>query len=299
MPKANEGKSRRRRSRAEVLGAYIAQLYRRASAKVRVWPAPARRAIVGGAAVVVVVAALSIGGGTFVHGLLNWELNRFSGVDLAQRNSAAPKETPLVSTPSADSVPAPATETGLQRTTPAPAAVANEPAPTAGAAPAPATAQSPAAQPAAAKVDLSRLYWPLAGSIVQQTGWVRDPITKVWRYQPGVIVRGKPGDTVHAALPGKVVAVGIDERGVPQVAVDDGDTWRTVYTGAFAASVKVGQQLAAGDPLGRLQQATGAAEQVQDPTGETLGAWVQFEITHAGEAIDPTPYAPQGTPAAG
>lgn len=68
----------------------------------------------------------------------------------------------------------------------------------------------------------------------------------------GVDLLGSPGQPVLAALPGRVSFAGrLAGRGV--VTVDHGAT-RTTYE-PVAAGVDVGDQVAAGDPLGRLEVA--------------------------------------------
>ena len=63
---------------------------------------------------------------------------------------------------------------------------------------------------------------------------------------------GSPGQQVHAALPGRVSFAGmLAGRGV--VVVDHGDT-RTTYE-PVAAGVAVGDGVAAGEPIGRLEVA--------------------------------------------
>ncbi|TWG96800.1 Membrane proteins related to metalloendopeptidases [Nocardioides sp. J9] len=68
----------------------------------------------------------------------------------------------------------------------------------------------------------------------------------------GVDLAARPGQVVHAALPGRVAFAGrIAGRGV--VTVSHGDT-RTTYE-PVAATVEVGDLLPAGAPLGRLELA--------------------------------------------
>lgn len=68
----------------------------------------------------------------------------------------------------------------------------------------------------------------------------------------GVDLAGRPGQVVRSALPGRVVFAGrIAGRGV--VTVGHGST-RTTYE-PVSAGVQVGDEVAAGAPVGRLEQA--------------------------------------------
>jgi murein DD-endopeptidase MepM/ murein hydrolase activator NlpD len=104
--------------------------------------------------------------------------------------------------------------------------------------------------PAAAAADPDAVgVWPLSPAPEVVRGF--DPPDDPWGSgHRGVDLRGSPGQRVVAALPGEVSFAGmLAGRGVVVVAHDDGT--RTTYE-PVAASVRVGDRVAGGDPLGRL-----------------------------------------------
>ncbi len=93
--------------------------------------------------------------------------------------------------------------------------------------------------------------WPLRPEPEVVEGF--DPPDDPWGAgHRGVDLLGSPGQQVHAALPGRVSFAGmLAGRGV--VVVDHGDT-RTTYE-PVTAGVQVGDGVAAGVPIGRLEVA--------------------------------------------
>jgi murein DD-endopeptidase MepM/ murein hydrolase activator NlpD len=90
--------------------------------------------------------------------------------------------------------------------------------------------------------------WPLA----PEPDVVRpfDPPADPWGAgHRGVDLAGRPGQVVRSALPGTVAFAG-SVAGKPVVAVDHGGR-RTTYE-PVVATVAVGDEVAAGDPIGRL-----------------------------------------------
>jgi len=97
----------------------------------------------------------------------------------------------------------------------------------------------------------ARGVWPLDPRPAVVHGF-DPPATRYGRGHRGVDLAGHPGQVVRTALAGRVSFAGrIAGRGV--VVVDHGGT-RTTYEPVLA-SVHVGDQLATGAPLGRLQLA--------------------------------------------
>jgi murein DD-endopeptidase MepM/ murein hydrolase activator NlpD len=103
--------------------------------------------------------------------------------------------------------------------------------------------------PQAARAEDPIGVWPLRPPIVV-TGF--DPPTDAWGAgHRGVDLRGRAGQRVHAALPGRISFVGrIAGRAV--VVVDHGAT-RTTYEPVRGA-LPVGTQVGAGDRIGRLER---------------------------------------------
>ncbi len=78
-----------------------------------------------------------------------------------------------------------------------------------------------------------------------------DPPEQIWGSgHRGVDLRGSLGQPVRTALAGRVSFVGVI-AGISVVVVDHGST-RTTYQ-PVAATVRVGHEVAAGDPIGTLQ----------------------------------------------
>ncbi|HET8603530.1 MAG TPA: M23 family metallopeptidase [Marmoricola sp.] len=94
--------------------------------------------------------------------------------------------------------------------------------------------------------------WPLVPRPEVVTAF--DPPSAPWGAgHRGVDLLGRPGEVVRAAAAGRIVfAARLAGRGV--VVVDHGSV-RTTYE-PVAATVHVGQQVAEGQPLGRLQAAS-------------------------------------------
>lgn len=91
--------------------------------------------------------------------------------------------------------------------------------------------------------------WPLSPRPAVVTGF-DPPATRWGAGHRGVDLAGHVGQVVRAALPGRVTfASGLAGRGV--VVVDHGDT-RTTYE-PVVATVRVGDRVARGDPIGRLE----------------------------------------------
>lgn len=107
-----------------------------------------------------------------------------------------------------------------------------------------------AVAPAAGAEDDPVGVWPLrpAPEVVERF----DPPDQPWGAgHRGVDLAGRPGQVVRSALPGRVVFAGrIAGRGV--VTVGHGST-RTTYE-PVTARVRVGDEVVAGGPVGRLEQ---------------------------------------------
>lgn len=107
------------------------------------------------------------------------------------------------------------------------------------------------AGPAAAEEEVPRGTWPLRPE-PEVVGSFDPPDSPYGAGHRGVDLLGRAGQTVHAAMGGRVTFAGmLAGRGV--VVVDHGDT-RTTYE-PVTASVGVGEPVAEGAPLGALQAA--------------------------------------------
>jgi murein DD-endopeptidase MepM/ murein hydrolase activator NlpD len=97
-------------------------------------------------------------------------------------------------------------------------------------------------------------------------------------FHPGLDFPAPTGTPVHAAASGRVVFAGYDDGWGLTVQVDSGFGLRTRYAHLSAATVSLGQYVAAGNLVGRV----GA-------TGFATGPHLHFEVTIRGANADPAP----------
>jgi murein DD-endopeptidase MepM/ murein hydrolase activator NlpD len=124
---------------------------------------------------------------------------------------------------------------------------------------------------------VTRLVKPVAGAVTSAFGWRRHPITHEVKFHQGVDLRAAYGQEVQAAAAGRVVFSG-DQGGYgATVLVEHADGTRTRYAHLSARLVKKGDQIAAGEPLGRAGK-----------SGQATGTHLHFEVIAAdGRRIQP------------
>ena len=133
------------------------------------------------------------------------------------------------------------------------------------------------AAPAAARTDAPRpltVSWPVDGTLTSPFGWREGN-----HHHPGIDIGILQGLTVTAAAPGYVTRVGYQPGYsgygfVVELSVAPGYT--TLYAHLSSASVRRGQYVTAGTPLG-----------VAGCTGWCTGTHLHFELRRRGVAIDP------------
>lgn len=130
---------------------------------------------------------------------------------------------------------------------------------------------------------------PLAGAYVvtSEYGERYHPVLHVTKLHTGIDLVARADKTVVAAADGKVVTSGFNTAYGNQVVLDHGGGIQTRYGHmASPSTVKVGQKIGAGTPLG-----------IQGATGYVTGAHLHFEVISNGKPIDPKPFmATQGAP---
>lgn len=100
------------------------------------------------------------------------------------------------------------------------------------------------------------------------------------RMHYGVDLSLNTGEPVKAAFPGKVVQIGFDPKGYGKfVKIKHEGNLETLYAHLESASVKFGQQVKAGEVIGK-----GGA------TGNATGPHLHFETRLSGTAVDPRAY---------
>jgi len=133
---------------------------------------------------------------------------------------------------------------------------------------------------------VTQLVKPVAGAVTSAFGWRRHPLTNEIKFHQGVDLRAAYGQEVQVAAAGRVVFSG-DQRGYgATVVVEHQDGTRTRYAHLSARLVKEGDQLAAGEPLGRTGH-----------SGHATGTHLHFEVIAAdGRRVQPDQWASAGKP---
>ena len=108
---------------------------------------------------------------------------------------------------------------------------------------------------------------PVQGEVTSAFGWRRDPFTNRLKFHQGVDLRAAYGQEVQAAGAGTVVFSG-DQGGYgTSVVVEHQDGTRTRYAHLSAALVRKGDQVGAGEPVGRAGR-----------SGRATGTHLHFEV---------------------
>jgi murein DD-endopeptidase MepM/ murein hydrolase activator NlpD len=134
---------------------------------------------------------------------------------------------------------------------------------------------------AGAPAALGNMLKPVGGAVTSAFGWRRHPITKEIKFHQGVDLRAAYGQEVQAAAPGKVVFSG-DQGGYgATVVVEHADGTRTRYAHLSARLVKKGDEVGAGEALGRAGR-----------SGRATGTHLHFEvIAPDGQRVEPERWA--------
>lgn len=122
---------------------------------------------------------------------------------------------------------------------------------------------------------------PLAASVGSAYGPRRHPIHGDVRMHHGVDIAAPAGTPIHAFAAGTVTFAGPRGGYGNVVVVEHANGVESRYAHQAAIDVAVGQQVAAGEVVGRVG-ATGAA----------TGPHLHFELRRGGESIDPGPHLP-------
>ncbi len=138
----------------------------------------------------------------------------------------------------------------------------------------PRTASAPAASPPRAREPGPTWRWPAQGELAYRFG----DETALGR---GVGIRGRAGQPVVAAAPGRVVYTGSGLVGYGEVIIiKHNNTWLSAYGHIRGAVVSEGDQVGAGQRLAAMGDGPG-----QRPL-------LHFEIRVDGEPVDPLPLLP-------
>jgi murein DD-endopeptidase MepM/ murein hydrolase activator NlpD len=139
--------------------------------------------------------------------------------------------------------------------------------------------------PAAAGLDLPpgapHFVLPVAGRPSSGYGLRSDPIHGGTVNHPGFDLAAASGTEVTAAASGTVVHAGPAGTYGNLVTLRHDNGFETRYAHLSAVDVKVGDDVAAGDDLGKV-----------GTTGYSTGPHLHFEVRHDGKTIDPAPLLP-------
>jgi murein DD-endopeptidase MepM/ murein hydrolase activator NlpD len=121
------------------------------------------------------------------------------------------------------------------------------------------------------------LALPLDVPVSSRFGWRADPFHGAQRFHAGLDLRAAYGREVPAAAAGRVSFAGQQGGYGLTVVVDHENGVQTRYAHLSAISVQTGQELAAGEVIGRVGQ-----------TGRATGPHLHFEVALDGRKVDPT-----------
>jgi murein DD-endopeptidase MepM/ murein hydrolase activator NlpD len=117
---------------------------------------------------------------------------------------------------------------------------------------------------------------PTDARLTSHFGWRHDPFTGQARFHGGVDVRAAYGSDVPTAAAGRVVSTGTQGGYGLTVVVEHAPGLRTRYAHLSASLVRVGDEVTAGQPIGRAGR-----------SGRATGPHLHFEVIQDGQRIDP------------
>jgi murein DD-endopeptidase MepM/ murein hydrolase activator NlpD len=131
---------------------------------------------------------------------------------------------------------------------------------------------------------LPRFVMPVAGRASSGYGTRFDPIQHKEIKHPGFDLAAPTGTTVDAAAAGTVTHAGPAGTYGNLIVIKHADGVETRYAHLSATSVKEGQQVQAGQPIGAV-----------GTTGYSTGPHLHFEVRKDGQPVDPAPLLPINT----
>ena len=122
-----------------------------------------------------------------------------------------------------------------------------------------------------------QLAWPLRGEIVGRFGNEKHPRFGTVTFNNGIDIRATPGEAVHSVARGRVDFTSSDYGSYGEMIIlNHGSGWYTLYAHLSGASVSRGQEVAAGQVIGRAGD-----------TGSLKGTVLHFEIRKGRSSVDP------------
>ena len=128
----------------------------------------------------------------------------------------------------------------------------------------------------------STLAWPASGAVI--LGYSMDQTVffqtlDQYKYNPAMIIAGETGETIAASAAGVVANIEETAQTGTTVTLDMGNGYSAVYGQLTEIPVAVGDYVAAGEPVGILNEPT-KYYSVEGPN-------LYFEVVKDGEAVDP------------
>ncbi|MFB9275660.1 M56 family metallopeptidase [Cohnella cellulosilytica] len=138
---------------------------------------------------------------------------------------------------------------------------------------------------AAAEIELF-LRIPEDAKIGSRYGYRIHPVTSAKTLNDGIDVVGKAGTDIFAAGAGKVVQAEYDTAKGLTVTIAHNEAWSTEYRHLDKLEVEAGDEVKAGDLIGRM-----------GGTGQSTGSHLHFSVLKQGEYVDPLTVTVIGTKA--
>ncbi len=129
---------------------------------------------------------------------------------------------------------------------------------------------------------LQEMMWPVKGEVLRPVGICYWQTFGDYRYHDGVDLKGERGTEVQAALPGKIGKVETSKEEAVKVVIDHGGGWQSVYAHLEMSYLKEGQEVQAGEKIGRIGQ-PGSRE-------VAMGPHLHFTLSKDGKIINPLDY---------
>ncbi len=119
------------------------------------------------------------------------------------------------------------------------------------------------------------------GHVTSAFGWRRDPLDGAARFHRGIDIRAAYGQEIQAAGAGRVVSAGTEGGYGETVVIEHTGGLRTRYAHLSASLVTPGQEVTAGQVVGRAGR-----------SGRATGTHLHFEVTTAtGDRVDPAVFS--------
>jgi murein DD-endopeptidase MepM/ murein hydrolase activator NlpD len=119
------------------------------------------------------------------------------------------------------------------------------------------------------------------GDVTSAFGWRRDPFNGAATFHRGIDIRAAYGQDIQAAGPGRVISAGTQHGYGETVVIEHAGGLRTRYAHLSASLVTPGQEVSAGQVVGRAGR-----------SGRATGTHLHFEVTTAiGDRVDPAVFA--------